>query len=155
MRTLNAWLNEYSESHSNGLNTLIHWICVPLIQFSLLGLLWPLQTPAVLNDLLFPSNWSITAVLFGSVYYFILSPAIALGMIGVCGCMLLLIEWLDSMPLVLWQVCLIIFILAWTGQFIGHVVEGRRPSFFRDVQFLLIGPLWLLAKIYRKLKISY
>ena len=133
----------------------IHWTCVPAILFSLLGLLWPLQTPGVLNGVFFPSNWAITVVLLGMVYYFILSPALALGMIVVSGLMLFSISWLDNMPIVLWQVCLTVFVIAWIGQFIGHLVEGRRPSFFKDLQFLLIGPLWLLAKLYRKLRISY
>ena len=55
----------------------------------------------------------------------------------------------------LWQVCLAIFVVAWIGQFVGHAVEGRRPSFFKDVQFLLIGPLWILAFVYRRLGLSY
>ncbi len=51
----------------------------------------------------------------------------------------------------LWSVCAALFVLAWIGQFVGHAIEGKRPSFFKDVQFLLIGPLWLLADLYRRL----
>ena len=42
-----------------------------------------------------------------------------------------------------------VFVLAWIGQFIGHLIEGKRPSFFKDLQFLLIGPAWLMAFVYR------
>ena len=45
--------------------------------------------------------------------------------------------------------------LAWIGQFIGHKIEGEKPSFFEDLQFLLIGPAWLLGAIYQKLGIRY
>jgi uncharacterized membrane protein YGL010W len=41
------------------------------------------------------------------------------------------------------------------GQFIGHKIEGKKPSFFKDILFLLIGPLWLLSFIYKKVGISY
>ena len=51
--------------------------------------------------------------------------------------------------------CIALFVLAWIGQFIGHHYEGKRPSFFKDIQFLMIGPLWLLSFIYRKLRIPY
>ncbi len=51
----------------------------------------------------------------------------------------------------LWSLCAALFVLAWIGQFIGHAVEGKRPSFFKDLQFLLVGPLWLLADLYRRL----
>ena len=50
---------------------------------------------------------------------------------------------------------LIIFVIAWIGQFIGHKIEGKKPSFFEDIQFLLIGPAWLLSFIYNKLGIKY
>jgi uncharacterized membrane protein YGL010W len=55
----------------------------------------------------------------------------------------------------LWVTSLVIFVAAWIGQFIGHAIEGKRPSFFKDLQFLLIGPLWLLAAAYRRLGLRY
>ena len=55
----------------------------------------------------------------------------------------------------LWKVSLIIFIIAWIGQFIGHKIEGKKPSFFQDIQFLLIGPAWLIGFIYRRFNIRY
>ena len=48
-----------------------------------------------------------------------------------------------------------VFIVAWIGQFIGHAIEGRKPSFFEDVKFLLVGPAWLLHFIYRRAGIPY
>jgi uncharacterized membrane protein YGL010W len=63
---------------------------------------------------------------------------------------------LDHLPGVpLWNICIFLFVVAWIGQFIGHAIEGKRPSFFKDVQFLLIGPLWLLADAYRRLGIRF
>lgn len=154
VRDIDNWLSEYSESHGHVINKLLHWICVPAIIFSILGLLWQMKIPAPL-DVLLPENLAITAALMCLVYYFMLSLRLALGMVLVCGAMLLLIDWLDRLQAILWEICLVVFICAWAGQFIGHIVEGKRPSFFKDLQFLLIGPLWLLAGVYRKLRISY
>jgi uncharacterized membrane protein YGL010W len=50
---------------------------------------------------------------------------------------------------------LLIFILAWVGQFIGHKIEGMKPSFFQDLQFLLVGPMWLMHFVFKKLGLRY
>ncbi len=54
-----------------------------------------------------------------------------------------------------WRSALVVFVVAWIGQFIGHKIEGKKPSFLQDLQFLLIGPVWLLGFIYRNLGIRY
>ena len=64
-------------------------------------------------------------------------------------------QWLAHLPWPLWVTSVVIFVVAWIGQFIGHAVEGKRPSFFKDLQFLLIGPLWLLAAAYRRFSLPY
>jgi uncharacterized membrane protein YGL010W len=58
-------------------------------------------------------------------------------------------------PVPVWKTSAALFVVAWVGQFIGHHVEGRKPSFFKDVQFLLIGPAWLLHFIYRRFDVRY
>ena len=47
--------------------------------------------------------------------------------------------------------CGVLFVLAWVGQFIGHKIEGKKPSFFEDLQFLLVGPVWLLRFVYERM----
>jgi uncharacterized membrane protein YGL010W len=64
-------------------------------------------------------------------------------------------QWLAALPWPLWLTSLAIFVVAWIGQFIGHHIEGKRPSFFKDVQFLMIGPLWLMAAAYRRAGLRY
>ena len=65
----------------------------------------------------------------------------------------LLVENYFATPL--WRISLYIFVIAWIGQFIGHKIEGKKPSFFQDLQFLLIGPAWLLSFFYNKIGIKY
>jgi len=100
-------------------------------------------------------NWGMLFLMAAIVYYFILSPALALGMVLVTAGFVLALWWLDSFSMPLWQISVAIFVAAWIGQFIGHAVEGKRPSFFQDLQFLMIGPLWLLSFIYRRLGIRF
>jgi uncharacterized membrane protein YGL010W len=94
-------------------------------------------------------------LLAGVVYYFTMSWSLALGMTLFVAIVVSVILALERLPWSLWAVCLALFVVAWIGQFIGHHYEGKRPSFFKDVQFLMIGPLWLLSFVYRRLGIPY
>jgi uncharacterized membrane protein YGL010W len=149
------WFDEYGESHQNHQNKLLHWVCVPAITASLLGLLWSIPTPAIAeqSELI---NWATLFIAVVLVYYIWLSIPLAVGMLlftsAIVG-LILLHE--QSVSLQLWQTSLGIFVVAWIGQFIGHKIEAKKPSFFQDLHYLLIGPLWLLGFIYRRLGIQY
>ena len=151
MKKVDALLTEYGESHQNRINKKIHWVCVPAIMFSLLGILWSIPFPIKISPLI---NWATILITLSVIYYFFLSLKLAIGMFINSLLMILILQWVNDF-LVLWQVAIIIFIVAWIGQFIGHHIEGKRPSFFRDIQFLLIGPVWLLADVYRKFNVKY
>ena len=155
MRTVDQWLDEYGDSHRHPVNKLLHWICVPPIVLSVLGLLWSLPVPPLLSAVSPWLNWASIVAALGIVYYLMLSPALALGIAPLIIALLEVVRWLDTLAWPLWASCLAIFVVAWIGQFIGHAIEGKRPSFFKDVQFLLIGPLWLLAFVYRALGLRY
>ena len=155
MRTLEQWLEEYGESHTNEVNKLIHWICVPAIFFSISGLLYCIKLPWTITGTL-QLNVAMIAVLLTTIYYLTLSASISVGMLlfGVC-CLALCYVVETFFPVPLWGFCTIIFILAWIGQFYGHKVEGGKPSFLKDIQFLLIGPVWLLSFVYKKMGMKY
>jgi uncharacterized membrane protein YGL010W len=155
MRAVEDWLSEYGESHRNAVNKVFHWICVPLIVFSVIALFWSIPVPSGWREISPLLNFGTLTVAAAVVYYFFLSAPLALGMALVSAIVLALLRWLDGASVPLWQIAAGIFVAAWIGQFIGHVYEGRRPSFFKDLQFLLIGPIWLLAALYRSLKVPY
>lgn len=155
MRNVSDWLAEYGESHANAANKILHWICVPLIVLAAMGLLWSIPVPytfAVRSEWL---NWATLTALVAFAYYAALSPALAFGIAVAFGLLLAILHALTGLSWPLWITSLVIFVVAWIGQFIGHALEGKRPSFFKDVQFLLIGPLWLVAALYRRLGIAY
>ncbi|TNG00503.1 MAG: DUF962 domain-containing protein [Gammaproteobacteria bacterium] len=154
MRTLETWLSEYAESHQNPVNKTIHHFCVPLIMFSLLGLLWLI--PGVFyNQVPVFLNLAVLLAVCALPYYFFLSRLFALGMLVISSLMITLIWWLFDSGAPLFEISILIFIFSWIGQFIGHQIEGKKPSFFKDIQFLLIGPLWVLAHLYRRLGIRW
>ncbi|HMT30209.1 MAG TPA: DUF962 domain-containing protein [Bacteroidia bacterium] len=159
MARIHALLKEYGESHQNSTNKLIHWVCVPAILVSLLGMVWSIPVPAIFQEIQFGPfhlNWS-WLVIFGSlIYYFSLSIKLAIGMMFFTAWLLLIgYVFATFVPLPLWATCLIVFTIAWVGQFWGHKIEGKKPSFMKDIQFLLIGPAWLLSFIFKKFGIPY
>ena len=159
MKSIDQWLSEYGESHQNPTNKTIHWICVPLIIFSLAGMLWSIPhgyfagvLPGPLDPFL---NWATIVLMLPLVYYFVLSRPIFLGFIPVVVVVLFGNYLLATSSLPLFATSLGIFVAAWIGQFIGHKIEGKKPSFFKDIQFLLIGPAWLMHFLFRRFGIGY
>ncbi|TNE55159.1 MAG: DUF962 domain-containing protein [Bacteroidetes bacterium] len=154
MKTIQDWLSEYGESHQNPTNKLVHWICVPTIFFSIVGLLYSIK----LGEQLAPGlelNVAIVALALTIIYYIRLSPALSVGMLLFSLLCLFLAYRIEAAGMVLWQVCLGLFVAAWIGQFWGHKVEGKKPSFFQDLQFLMIGPAWLMSFVYARLGLQY
>jgi uncharacterized membrane protein YGL010W len=146
-------LAEYSADHQNPFNRLMHSICVPLIFVSLIALLWAVPLPAALTAGSPWLNLGTLGLAGVTVYYLRLAPRLGIGMLVAALLILPLVAAAAGLPMPLWQQALAVFVVAWIGQFIGHYVEGKRPSFFRDLRFLLIGPLWVLEKLYTALGI--
>jgi len=153
MRTMQQWLDEYAVSHQNPTNKLIHWICVPTIMFSLIGLLVSIPFPGFEKSLVF--NWASVVYVGALIFYIRLSLVMFIGFAIIMGFMIWLNLLMFYSELNLPLISVILFVLAWIGQFRGHQIEGKKPSFLKDLQFLLIGPAWLLHFILRKWGISY
>lgn len=156
MRRIDSLLETYGESHRNMTNKLIHWVCVPAIMFSLLTLLFAIP---FFVERTWWANWAFVLLLGAWIYYARLSVTMLFGFLVIGFLMLWGIMGLyrmtgyDAGMLAIWAV--VIFVVAWIGQFVGHKIEGKKPSFLQDIQFLLIGPAWLMHFIFRKVGISY
>ncbi len=155
MKTITQWLNEYGESHQDETNKTIHWICVPTIFFTIVGFFYCIKLPLFLSAGI-QLNVAMILVLLVTIYYLTLSKTIWIGML-IFGIFCLLVCYIIEIyfPVQLWLVCIILFVVAWIGQFYGHKVEGKKPSFLKDLQFLMIGPMWLMSFVYKKLGIRY
>ncbi|WP_374074990.1 DUF962 domain-containing protein [Bdellovibrio bacteriovorus] len=143
MKTLDQWFTEYSDSHQNRTNQIIHKICVPLIFFTVVSLL--ILIPYSLGPIRIGEL--VIAVALG--WYFTLGPkAFVLMLVQIAICYVLLYALRQvAEPLI---PLIVIFVLAWIGQFVGHKIEGKKPSFFKDLQFLLIGPLWVAKSLFKR-----
>ena len=136
MKTISEWLDEYSESHQDKINKAIHWVCVPAILFSIIGIL--AHFSALLTALILVLTF---------VFYARLDLVLAVAM----AALLAVMAWLIFILPVGVGFYIAIFVLAWIGQFYGHKVEGKKPSFLKDLQFLLIGPIWCMDAYLGKL----
>ncbi|WP_299458806.1 DUF962 domain-containing protein [uncultured Microscilla sp.] len=159
MRKVDQLLDEYGESHQTKFNKLIHYVCVPAIVFSVVGLLAciPLGFLArMLPASLAPyAHLGSVLIVLSLLFYLRLSIPLAIGMFFYS----VLVLWgnyqIVAAGLPLWLVSVAIFVVAWIFQFIGHNHEGKKPSFLKDVQFLMVGPAWILGFVFRKWGIPY
>jgi uncharacterized membrane protein YGL010W len=153
MKTAKEYFDEYAVSHQNETNQAIHYICVPLIFFSIIGLLMCIPTTFLENtfNLSIPilENWAVVVGLLISIFYLRLGFWYFVEMLIVILICILVNFWLGAIVNLLYT-SIIIFVLAWIGQFYGHKVEGAKPSFLKDLLFLLIGPLWVIQKLGKK-----
>lgn len=173
MRKIDQLFAEYAESHQNQTNKFIHWICVPLIFFTIVGFISLISRSATNKTLnntsqytewtiahlnfgyLFLSLISILSIIFLTIFYFRLSKTIGIIMFFIVLLMFYctsIINEIFEKPVFIY---LTIFVITWIFQFIGHKIEGKKPSFLKDLQFLLIGPIWLLHFILKKIGIPY
>ena len=150
MKTAKEYFDEYAVSHQNETNQTIHYICVPLIFFSVIGLLMSIPTTFLENllDLSNPmlENWAIVFGLVTSLFYMRLGFWYFIEMLFVILLCIIGNFYLGSQIHLLYT-SITIFVLAWIGQFYGHKIEGKKPSFLKDLEFLLIGPLWVIQKL--------
>jgi len=157
MRKIDLLFAEYSESHRNSTNKLIHWICVPLIFWSILGFISLIPSKSIgfiyIGEISYVSFAAITLV---TIFYMRLSFIISIIMFIL---MLIMESFAYGINIRFkenaWIVYLSVFVVTWIFQFLGHKIEGKKPSFLKDLQFLLVGPIWLLSFILKKLGIRY
>ena len=141
-RRIDQLLARYGESRTKPANELIHYIAIPLIVFSLLGVLHWVHPYLALG---------VAAA--SIVYYARLSNAFMIAMTLFAAVCLYVFGLMGSS--VLLPACVAIFVISWIFQFIGHKIEGKKPSFLEDLQYLLVGPLFVLSKLFLKLGIKW
>jgi uncharacterized membrane protein YGL010W len=142
-RRIDALLHHYGLSHVHPTNEVIHMVAIPAIMMSLIGLMFALH-PA------------LALVFFAAsmVYYARLSWRFTGCMLLGSSVMLAVVDALDARG-VLVPVSVLVFVVAWIFQFIGHRIEGKKPSFFEDVQYLWVGPLFVLSKVFLRLGVRW
>ena len=153
-RDVDRWLGNYSEDHRNPTNIIVHWVCVPLILWTVVALLWVVPVPAAIGR---PGLWAGVAMFFALTFYLRLSRPLGFAMLIAFVVLGVITEALYRAlgPMNLMWLAIAVFVMAWVAQFVGHKIEGKKPSFLTDVAYLLIGPAWIVAKIMRRIGIAY
>lgn len=155
MTSADRWLAAYDQGHTRLSNKILHWACSPVFVLSIIGLLWSLPIPEVFANSSTVLNWGTLFLMAAVVYYFIMSISLALGTLPFVIGSVIALAWLDRMDTPLWLISGLSLGVASIGQFIGHCLEGGKASLLRDVHYVAIAPLWMLAAIYRRLGIPY
>lgn len=148
MRTLNQWFDEYAESHQNATNKQLHYVCVPAIYMSIIGILMSIKITYFNLNIPIIENLAFVILIFVVIFYFRISMSMAIKM-ALFSVICLAINYLLSFYVNLLVFSIIVFVGAWLGQFYGHKVEGKKPSFLKDIQFLMIGPAWVIDSVFR------
>lgn len=148
VKPLQKWLEEYGESHRNDTNKRIHYLCVPVIFWSICGLLFSVKLPFDSNG--YQLSMAEPVLLLVVLYYLRLSLTLLPGILLFSVICLWTGRAIEQGTGQLPVICASAFVIAWIGQFYGHHIEGKRPSFLKDLRFLLIGPAWIMAQLYKK-----
>lgn len=149
MRTLNQWFDEYAVSHQNPINKSIHYICVPAIFFSVVGIFMCLKLKFFDLNAPIIENLAFPILIFVMIFYFSISTSTAVKM-TFFSMICLVLNYYISQYFNLFYISISIFSIAWIGQFYGHKIEGKKPSFISDLQFLMIGPAWVIDNLFSK-----
>jgi uncharacterized membrane protein YGL010W len=154
MRSVHDWFASYSKDHQNPTNRLIHWICVPAILWSVIAAAWTIPVPMSIGK---PGFWCGLIMVGVLTFYWRLSRPLGAAMIALFLVLALITHFAYEAfgPTRLLELAAAVFVLAWIGQFVGHKIEGARPSFFTDLAYLLIGPAWLVGKLMRRAGVAY
>ena len=153
-RPVERWFDNYSADHQNATNRLIHWICVPAILWSVIAALWLVPVAPTIGRAGF---WCGLVMVGAFAFYWRLSRPLGGAMIALFIALALLTHLLYEAlgARVLLSLAIGVFVVAWIGQFVGHKLEGKKPTFLTDLVYLLIGPAWLVAKVMRRVGVAY
>jgi hypothetical protein len=149
------WLTDYGETHRDIRFAAVYWVAVLTLVLGTVGMFWSLPIPDEFARISPILNWGSALLMATVVYYFIISMPLAIGMLpfvfGVAAVQL----WLVQSSWDIMKVSTGLFVISLAGLYLGHYAGGGIRAVFRDIQLMMIAPLWLLSNLYRKFGIPY
>jgi len=155
MSETDRWLVDYGESHRDISHPIVFWISVPLLVLGTVGLLWSLPVPQEFVEISPILNWGSTFLMAAVVYYFILSTSLAIGMLPFVFAVAALQIWLAGSPYSHYMTSGGFLLASITGLYLGNFPRGGVRAVLRDIQMIMIAPVWILSTIYRRFGIPY
>ena len=155
MTETDSWLEHYEQNHSDLSNPLVYWAAVPMVVLGTVGLLWGLPVPVEFYEISPLLNWGSAFLMAATIYYFIISLSIAIGMLPFMLGVATLQLWLARSGYPALGVSAGLLIAGTVGLGLGRRGTGGISALLKDLQLMMIGPAWLLSVIYRRFGIPY
>ena len=155
MTETDGWLKRYEETHNDLTYPAVYWTAVPMVVLGIVGLLWALPIPDEFFEISPLLNWGTAFLMATTVYYFIISVSLAIGMlpfvVGVAGVQM----WLAQSDYSPFQVSIGLLVAGIIGLWMGHRNEAGLRPVLQDLQLMMIGPAWILSVLYRRIGIPF
>ena len=145
MKTLVEEMSVYAAYHRDATNKAIHFIFVPLIVWSAMGLLiqagsWPLGSLEVTL-----AHVIAVALL---IYYLWLDLPLGIAMVFLFTFMLVTALQVDAaLGSTAWMLFLAVFAGSWVAQLVGHkAFEHRKPALVDNLWQVFVAPIFVMAE---------
>ncbi len=155
MSETDSWLARYEANHTDLSNPVVYWAAVPMVVIGTVGLLWSLPIPVEFYEISPFLNWGSAFLIAATIYYFIISLSIAIGMLPFMLGLASLQIWLTASQFPAQGVSIGLLVAGTVGLWLGRRGSGQIRGLLQDLQLMMIGPAWLLSVIYRRLGIPY
>jgi uncharacterized membrane protein YGL010W len=153
--SLDEWADRYGALKARGPGNVSAWLGIPLLVMSLIGMLWSVPVPAVLRDASPGINYATLFILATFVYYCILSVSLALGAMVFLLAATVPSVWISGAGVPLFPVAAAVFVVTFVWQLLDTWRAHRRMLVIPNLQYIMLGPLWLLRAAYRSLGLTY
>jgi len=153
--TLDDWADRYGQLHPEGACSAAAWLSITVLVASLLGLLGSLPVPAPLQAQQLVINWATMLLMAAFVYYCMLSLRIAVAGLVYLAAAATPGIWLELRGLPVWPLALGTFIPAFVWQLEMTRRATGRVRVLRNLQYLMLGPVWLLRAVFRRAGLAY
>lgn len=150
MSDTDFWLRRYEQNQQGARWRPLYWLATQLLVLGLIGLLWALPVPQTLTSISPLLNWGSLFLMASLIYYFIISLPLAIGMLPVIIAIFSFELWLASIDRWSRPGAAALTLVGVVGLYFAHRGQGGLRAVFRDIQLLMIAPLWLMSRLYRK-----
>ena len=155
MNEADSWLLRYEQNHADLANPVVYWAAVPLVVVGTVGILWYLPVPAEFHEISPLLNWGSAFLMAATIYYFIISLSIAIGMLPFLLGLASLQIWLTESGFPALGVSVGLLVSGSVGLALGRRGAGGLKAVLQDLQLMMIGPAWLLSVLYRRFGIPF
>ncbi len=155
MSDVDSWLQRYEDIHQDLRNPVVYWAGVPMVVVGTVGVLWGLPVPPEFIEISPLLNWGSAFLMAAAIYYFIISLALAIGMLPFLLGIAALHQWLAASPWPQSGVSVALLVAGTVGLLLGRWGKGCLRGVIEDFQLMMIGPAWLLSLIYRRFRIPF